>query len=99
MTECQGERPVTVLHEPDHDRYVVHLGDERVGLIAYHVRDGAVVMSHTEVDDAYEGRGIGSRLVAGALDDVRSRGLKVVPSCRFVSAYIDDHPKYADLVA
>jgi predicted GNAT family acetyltransferase len=43
-------------------------------------------------------RGLGSALVAGALDDARARGLRVVPICPFVDAYIRRHPDYADLV-
>jgi len=69
------------------------------GHIAY-TRDGDVVtMFHTEVDPELEGRGIGSELVRQALDDVRAQGLRVVPSCPFVAAYIEAHPAYADLVS
>jgi predicted GNAT family acetyltransferase len=45
-----------------------------------------------------ENKGLGARLVAGALDDIRARGLRVVPFCPFVRAYIRRHPEYADLV-
>jgi hypothetical protein len=51
------------------------------------------------VDEAHEGQGIGSRLAAGALDDIRGRGLTIVPLCPFVSAYLARHSEYADLVA
>ena len=44
------------------------------------------------------GKGAGSRLVKGALDQVRADGLKVIPQCPFVKAYIDKHPEYADLL-
>jgi predicted GNAT family acetyltransferase len=56
------------------------------------------VFTHTEVDPAFEGHGIGSALAAGALDDARRRGLVVVPSCPFIRAYITRHPEYADLL-
>jgi uncharacterized protein len=55
-------------------------------------------MVHTEIEPEWEGRGFGSTLAAGALDDVRVRGLKVRPLCPFVVAYIRRHPEYADLV-
>ena len=54
---------------------------------------------HTEVPKRLEGRGIGSQLVAGALDIARAQGLTVVPRCSFVKAYIKRHPAYADLLA
>lgn len=62
-------------------------------------RDGGVLtITHTEVPKQLEGRGIGSRLVAGMLDIARAQRLTVVPRCSFVRAYIKRHPHYADLV-
>lgn len=44
------------------------------------------------------GKGIGSKLVKGALDQVRAEGLKVIANCEFVKGYIGKHPEYADLI-
>ena len=67
--------------------------------IAAYQREGdRIVFTHTEVPPALEGRGVGSRLVRGALDQVRDAGLKVVPQCSFVRAYIQRHPEYRDLL-
>jgi hypothetical protein len=63
------------------------------------VEPGLITLIHTEVDPAFEGKGIAGRLVAGALDDIRRRGLLVTPICRFVRSYLRRHPEYADLVA
>jgi predicted GNAT family acetyltransferase len=52
---------------------------------------------HTEVPAALRGRGVGSRLVAGALADVRRQGLKVIARCSFVKAFMGRHPKLSDL--
>jgi predicted GNAT family acetyltransferase len=41
---------------------------------------------------------IGSKLIKGALDQVRADGLKVIAQCPFVKAYIEKHPEYADLL-
>lgn len=73
--------------------------DGETAISAYHVEGDAVVFTHTVVPQALEGRGVGSTLVAGALDDVRAQGLRVVPQCAFVAAYIERHPTYADLIA
>lgn len=67
------------------------------GLAEYEDLDGVRVFTHTEVDDAYEGQGVGSALARGALDDVRERGLKLRAKCAFIKSYIDKHPEYADL--
>jgi hypothetical protein len=71
----------------------------RVALAAYRLRDGRITFTHTEVPDALEGRGIGSRLIEAALDDARAKGLKVIPACRFVKHYMDKHPETQDLLA
>jgi predicted GNAT family acetyltransferase len=54
---------------------------------------------HTETPPQAQGQGIASRLVQGALDDARAKGLKVAPRCPFVSAYMGRHPEYNDLLA
>jgi predicted GNAT family acetyltransferase len=77
--------------------YELWVGDERVGTIKYSTLPDAIVLIHTEVDPAFEGKGFGSRLVHDALADVRSRGLKIVPLCSFVRSYLQRHPDEADV--
>jgi predicted GNAT family acetyltransferase len=79
-------------------RYELWDGDIRVGLIAYRVEPGVRVLVHTEVEPRVEGKGYGAQLVRAALDDLRGRGLLVVPLCPFVAAFVRRHPEYADLV-
>lgn len=69
------------------------------GLLTYNLKDGTIVFTHTIVPDALEGRGIGSSLVRAGLDFARDQGLKVVPQCSFVRAYIDRHEEARDLLA
>jgi uncharacterized protein len=79
-------------------RYELTCDDEVLGFIRYRREPGAVVLVHTDVDPVLEGQGLGSVLVKGALDDLRERGLPVVPVCPFVRAYLRRHPEYADVV-
>jgi uncharacterized protein len=80
-------------------RYEAHVDGALAGHLIYREEPGGLVLVHTEVYDEFEGHGVGSRLVAGALDDIRRRGLSATPLCRFASAYIDRHPEYSDLIA
>jgi len=89
---------LTVRIVPEASRYEVRDGDRVLGLAAYRRRGEQVVFTHTEVDPGAEGNGVGSTLARGALDDVRARGLRVVPGCSFIRGWIDRHPDYADLV-
>jgi predicted GNAT family acetyltransferase len=94
-----AEATVTVRDNPERERYELVLDYEVVGEIVYRLRAGAVVLVHTEVSPELEGKGLGARLVAGTLEDIRARGLRLVPLCPFVAAYLRRHPEAADLVA
>ncbi len=67
-------------------------------LIVYQRLPGRIDLVHTKVPEALSGQGVGSRLVKGALDLIRAEGLRVVPSCPFVAAFIERHPRYRSLV-
>jgi predicted GNAT family acetyltransferase len=88
----------TDVHRREHD-YEITVDGRHAGLAAFVERPGVVVFTHTEIDDAFEGQGIGSALARAALDDVRARGLKVDPRCPFIKAWIERHPDYQELVA
>lgn len=93
------ERPeVEVTDNEAEGRYEAHVNGEVAGYLFYRERPGGLVLIHTAVPDEFEGQGIGGRLVAAALDDIRRRGLSVTPLCPFAAGYIDRHQEYADLV-
>ena len=97
-----GEEPdgqPTVVNVPEASRYELRDGERMIGEAAYRRRNGLLAIIHVEVDEALEGRGLGSKLVATALDDARREGLEVVPLCPFAAAFIQSHPEYQDLVA
>jgi predicted GNAT family acetyltransferase len=89
---------VQVLREPDEHRYAAQVEGATAGMLAYRERPGLIALVHTEVDDRFEGQGVGSALATFALDDARSRGVAVLPFCPFVAGYIRRHAEYADLV-
>jgi uncharacterized protein len=90
---------VRVEHRPDERRYELFLDGEHAGELVYRDRgENVLAFLHTEVDPAKQQRGLGGQLVGAALDDARERGLRVVPVCPFVDAYVRRHPEYGDLV-
>ena len=89
---------IDVADNPAEHRYEIHADGELAGFVTYRERPGALELVHTEVDDRFEGHGLGSKLVSYALDDIRSRGLDLVPTCPFVRSYIERHAEYQDLV-
>jgi hypothetical protein len=80
-------------------RYELYVGNDLAGYINYRDEPGTRVLVHTDIAPAFEGRGLGSVLVMGALDDIRERGLYLTPLCPFVARYVRRHPEYQELVA
>jgi predicted GNAT family acetyltransferase len=71
----------------------------KTAFVTYKTDGNVITLQHTETPVELRGRGIASRLVQGVLDDIRARGLKMVPRCDFVRSYLSKHPEYRDLVA
>ena len=78
-------------------RFEADLGDA-IAIAEYNLLSHAIMFTHTEVPGAYEGRGIGTRLVEFALASARDRGLQVIPICPFFAAYMKAHPEVQDLL-
>ena len=90
---------VTVRRDDERLRYVAEVDGTEAGFAEYQLTHELVVFTHTEVDPAFEGKGVGSALARFALDDVRADGTRaVLPLCPFIKAYIGRHREYVDLV-
>jgi predicted GNAT family acetyltransferase len=89
---------VTIADDPAAHRYELRVGDAVAGFVQYRRRPGLIAFIHTEIDDRFEGRGLGGTLIAAVLDIARAEGTAVLPFCPFVNGYIDRHPEYAELV-
>ncbi len=90
---------VEVRDNRDKERYEIWTDGELAGFAQYRLHGERITFTHTEIDPEHEGTGLGSRLVRAALEDVRERGLTVLPVCPFFANYIRHHPDdYLDLV-
>ncbi|MGD9695658.1 MAG: GNAT family N-acetyltransferase [Thermoleophilia bacterium] len=90
--------PIEVVDAPQRTRYEISVDGEVVGFADYRDRDGTRAITHTEIDPRRRGGALGRALVAGALRDIRARGLSVLPLCSFVGAYLARHPEERDLL-
>jgi predicted GNAT family acetyltransferase len=86
-----------VVNNRAHHRYELVV-EGHLAATYYKLSDGVITFIHTEVPPELGGKGVGSALIKGALDQMRAEGLKVIPECPFFKAYIDKHPEYADLL-
>jgi hypothetical protein len=90
--------PSTVRDNTALSRFELDVGGV-TAFVTYRIARGVITFMHTETPPQARGRGIASQLIAGALAIARARGLKVVPRCAFVNAYIGKHPEVHDLLA
>lgn len=88
----------TVRDNPEARRFEISVDGELAGFAQYRLSGDRITFTHTEVDDEFEGQGLATVLVTHALDDVRSRGLGVLPVCPYVRRFIARNPEYLDLV-
>lgn len=95
MTDSHA--PVPVTHNARASRFEVSL-EGQLAVAEYRRRGDVVHFTHTEVPDVMEGQGVGSTLARTALDHARAEGLRVVPQCPFIAAYIREHREYEELV-
>jgi hypothetical protein len=83
-----------VTHDPARGRFEYQSGGA-TALLAYRIRDGRMILLHTEVPDELEGQGLGGQLVTAAVDYAAREGLAVVPLCPFAESWLDRHPDVA----
>lgn len=89
---------IKVVHNAQASRFEA-LVDGELCVADYRLQNGAMVMPHTAVAPRLQGHGIAAELVRQALDWARAQGLKVLPRCSYVAAYMRRHPETRDLLA
>ena len=81
-------------------RFEARVDGETVGYMTYEeAGDGVLELTHTVVAPAARGQGVGEALVRGALERIRGEGARIIPSCHFVAAYLEEHPDDREIVA
>ncbi len=92
-------RTNVVQHLQEHGRFRLLIDDREVAVLDYRRLPGSWNIVHTYTDPASRGYGVASDLVRAALDTARENGVKVIPTCPYVSWWIEQHDGYEDLVA
>jgi predicted GNAT family acetyltransferase len=81
-------------------RFELALGEGKIAFIQYaQAGEGVYALTHTEVPEEFEGKGVGSGLVKGTFEIMRKEKLKMIPTCPFISGYLQRHPEYQSLAA
>jgi Predicted acetyltransferase len=87
---------VEIHQEPERSRYVLCEDGEVIGEERYlDLGGGERVLFHTVVAPERSGQGLASELVQRVVEDTIAAGLRVVPVCPYVAAWLPRHPEYA----
>lgn len=89
---------IDVTDNPDQHRYEARVDGILAGWVDYQLTTELVVITHTEVDPAFEGQGVGSALARAALDGVRDQNRKALVVCPFITGWIGHHTEYGDVL-
>ena len=89
--------PYKVVDNPEQNRFEVETASGKA-TANYHLRDGVINFTSTEVPYDERGKGIASQLARAALDAARARRLRVIPTCPYMAAFIQRHNEYDDLL-
>ena len=89
---------VEVEDNTERSRYEAFVDGRRAGYSNYRRRPDLIALDHTQIEERFEGEGVGSSIARRALADAREAGLAVLPFCQFMNDYIRRHPEYTDLV-
>lgn len=91
---------LTVTDVPERERFEARDDSgTTAGFVTYQLTGAIIAYTHTEVDPAFEGQGVGSTLARAVMDDARERGRTVVPICPFLASWLEKHPEYDGIVA
>lgn len=92
------DQELTLTHNVEASRYEAAYGEQTAGVLDYEYDGDTIVLTHTEVDPAFGGRGVGTQLAQFALDDVASNDEPVRIECEFLQQFVERHADYADLL-
>lgn len=97
MSAPSTDSDAAVAHDSARRRFTLRVEGHEAGL-DYELRDGSMVITHTGVPPAVEGRGLASQLTRAAFEHARAAGWKVRPACTYAAAWARRHPEYQSLL-
>jgi predicted GNAT family acetyltransferase len=98
-TSTLASPAVTMVHHSDDEYYELLVDGQQAGLLVYHVIGSHLSITHTVIEQTYRGRGLSWALVGQALDDIRTKPVKVSNYCPVVSRFVEKNPEYRDLLS
>ena len=80
-----------VIQDASMNRFELLVDGHGAGELDYQIRDNTIVITHTEIDPAFQGQGLAGKLASAALADAAERGDAIVPLCPYIAKYLETH--------
>ncbi|WP_435354877.1 GNAT family N-acetyltransferase [Emticicia sp. SJ17W-69] len=91
------ENAIEIIQNHEKKRFEIHV-EGKIAFQEYIQTEKDFIITHTEVPQSLEGRGLGSLLAKNALEYTEKAGLKMMPLCPFMATYIAKHREYEHLL-
>ena len=86
-------------NEEKHGNFEAFIDGRRAGLMTYTWAGGErFIIDHTEVEEAYNGKGVGKEMVLAAVDFARKEGKKIIALCPFAKATFQKNEELQDVL-
>lgn len=87
-----------VVHNAEKKRFEIQIEDQ-IAMVKYVLGSKEIIFTHTEVPEAFEGRGIAGKMAKVALEYAKVQGMRIRPMCPYIAEYIKRHPEYQSITA
>jgi uncharacterized protein len=78
--------------------FMITVDGQTAGVATFEERGNRRAFVHTEVDDAFQGRGLATILVDEAIKSTKADGLPIVAVCPMFAAFLHKHKEFDDIV-
>jgi uncharacterized protein len=88
--------PTTVAQRDE--EFIIAVDGQTVGTAAFTDHGNQRTFTHTEVDNAFQGRGLATILVGEAMNSTKAEGLRIVALCAMVAGFLEKNNEFDDVV-
>ncbi|MBO6184127.1 MAG: N-acetyltransferase [Chryseobacterium sp.] len=86
-------------NDEKHGSFEALIDGNRAGLMTYTwAGEDRFIIDHTEVEEAYNGKGVGKEMLIKAVEFARENGKKIIPLCPFAKATFQKNEDLRDVL-
>jgi len=86
-------------NDEKHGSFEASIDGQKAGLMTYTwAGEDRFIIDHTEVEEAYNGQGIGKQMLIKAVEFARENSKKIIPLCPFAKATFQKNEDLRDVL-